>query len=231
MAKKSAALDDDTAPEATYSKYARTRRRILDAAAHFLSIKGYAGTRLSDVAEYADVQAPAIYYYFSSRDALIEEVMYSGIADMRAHLENVQAALPASTSPMERIMVAVEAHLRHELELSDYTSASIRNARQIPEPLRARQQREEAAYGLIWRRLFDDAVAHREMRADIDIRAAQMLVLGALNWAAEWYSPGRDSLDLLVSTAQALVRSGFSAAPVKPPSPSAAKASRSRARR
>ncbi len=51
------------------SKSARTRQRILDAAAHVLSVKGFAGgTRLSDVAEFAQLQAPAIYYYFSSRE-------------------------------------------------------------------------------------------------------------------------------------------------------------------
>ncbi|WP_293002253.1 TetR/AcrR family transcriptional regulator [Mycobacterium sp.] len=209
MAKKSSVLDDGTAPEATDSKYARTRRRILDAAAHFLTVKGYAGTRLSDVADYAEVQAPAIYYYFASRDDLIEEVMYSGIADMRVHLEDVLTALPDTTSPLDRITAAMEAHLRHELDLSDYTSASIRNARQIPEPLRARQQQEESAYGLIWRGLLEDAVASGEMRADLDVRAAQMLLLGALNWAAEWFIAGRDSLDLLVATAQALVRTGI----------------------
>jgi TetR/AcrR family transcriptional regulator, cholesterol catabolism regulator len=84
-----------------------------------LSIKGYAGTRLSDVAEYAEIQAPAIYYYFASRDDLIEEVMYSGIADMNKHLRLVLDALPPEASSMERILAPVEAHLRHELELSD----------------------------------------------------------------------------------------------------------------
>ena len=43
------------------SKSQRTRARILDAAAHVLSAKGYAGTRLTDVAKYAELQAPAIY--------------------------------------------------------------------------------------------------------------------------------------------------------------------------
>ena len=55
------------------SKSARTRQRILDAAAHVLSRKGYAGNRLADVAEHAELQAPAIYYYFSSREELVEE--------------------------------------------------------------------------------------------------------------------------------------------------------------
>src|ERR1700686_1953648 len=112
----------------TVSKSARTRCRILNAAAHILSVKGYAGTRLSDVAEYAEIQAPAIYYYFASRDDLIEEVMFSGIDEMGKHLQKVLDALPLETSPMDRIMAAVEAHLRHELELSDYATASIRNS-------------------------------------------------------------------------------------------------------
>jgi AcrR family transcriptional regulator len=192
------------------SKSARTRRRILNAAAHVLSAKGYAGTRLSDVAEYAEVQAPAIYYYFPSRDDLIEEVMYAGIAAMGEHLRGVLAALPPETSPTDRILAAVEAHLRHELELSDYASASIRNAGQIPDRLRARQLKEEASYGRIWRRLFEDARTTGQLRSDLDARLAQLLVIGALNWSAEWFDSRRSSVDAIVSNARALVRNGLS---------------------
>ena len=74
---------------------------------------------------------------------------------------------------MDKILAGVEAHLRHELELSDYASASIRNAGQIPERLRARQLKEEAAYGRIWRRLFDGARADGQLRSDLDARHAQ----------------------------------------------------------
>jgi TetR/AcrR family transcriptional regulator, cholesterol catabolism regulator len=212
VAKKSAVQREATSDEGT-SKSERTRSRILDAAAHVLSVRGYAGTRLSDVAEYAELQAPAIYYYFPSRDDLIEEVMYAGIADMRTHLQGVLDALPPETSPMDKILAAVEAHLRHELELSDYASASIRNAGQIPERLRARQLKEEAAYGRIWRRLFDEAHADGQLRGDLDARHAQLLVVGALNWSVEWFDPRRSSVDTIVSNAQVLVRNGLSPAP------------------
>jgi TetR/AcrR family transcriptional regulator, cholesterol catabolism regulator len=204
------------APADALSKSARTRSRILNAAAHVLSVKGYAGTRLSDVAEYAELQAPAIYYYFPSREDLIEEVMYAGIADMRRHLRVALDALPPETSPIDKILAAVEAHLRHELELSDYASASIRNAGQTPERLRARQLREEEAYGRIWRRLFDEARADGQLRDDLDPRLAQLLVIGALNWCAEWFDPRRSSVDTVVSNAQVLVRNGLSAAPPAP---------------
>ena len=144
MPRKSAASADSVRADDSDSKSARTRARILDAAAHVLSVKGYAGTRLSDVAEHAEIQAPAIYYYFASRDDLIEEVMFGGIDDMGKHLRGVLDALPPELSPMDRIVAAVEAHLRHELELSDYATASIRNSGQIPEQLRKRQQQAEA---------------------------------------------------------------------------------------
>jgi AcrR family transcriptional regulator len=212
VAKKSAVQREATSDDRA-SKSARTRSRILNAAAHVLSMKGYAGTRLSDVAEHAELQAPAIYYYFASRDDLIEEVMYAGIADMRKHLQSALQKLPPEISAMDKILAAVEAHLRHELELSDYASASIRNAGQIPEQLRARQLKEEAAYGRIWRRLFDEAWADGQLRNDLDARHAQLLVLGALNWSAEWFDPRRSSVDTIVSNAQVLVRNGLSPAP------------------
>jgi TetR/AcrR family transcriptional regulator, cholesterol catabolism regulator len=216
VAKKSV-VRQGAAPADALPKSARTRSRILNAAAHVLSVKGYAGTRLSDVAEYAELRAPAIYYYFPSREDLIEEVMYSGIADMRSHLQAALDALPAETSAIDKILAAVEAHLRHELELSDYASASIRNAGQIPERLRARQLKEEAAYGRIWRRLFDEARADGQLRDDLNARLAQLLVIGALNWCAEWFDPRRSSVDTVVSNAQVLVRNGLSAAPRSSP--------------
>lgn len=191
------------------SKAAQTRARILDAAAHVLSVKGYAGLRLNDVAAHADLQAPAIYYYYPSRDELIEEVMWVGIADMRKHVAAVLDALPAEAPPMDRLLAAVEAHLRHALEISDYATASIRNAGQVPLNIRKRQIQEEEQYGEIWRRIINDLARSGELRADFDLYIAQMLILGTLNWALEWWDPRRSSPAVLVANAQSFVRHGL----------------------
>lgn len=203
------------AQSATYdspeSKSARTRKRILDAAANVLSRNGYAGTRLSEVAELAELQAPSIYYHFASRDDLVEEVMWSGIADMHRHVSTILDALPDGTSSLDRIMVAVEAHLRHELEISDYTTAAIRNAAQVPQKIRARQLVEEAAYGNLWKKLFQDAADSGALSPDLDLVTARMLLLGALNWTSEWWTPETGSLDTVVRTVQAIIRGRFCA--------------------
>ena len=198
--------------EAGGSKSARTRERILNAAARVLSRKGYAGTRLSDVADEAEVQAPAIYYYFPSREALVEEVMWTGIARMREHVGKVLAALPAGVGPLKRIDAAVAEHLRYELDISDYTTAAIRNAGQVPDDIRTRYSAEAATYGEMWRQLLQDAAQAGLLRPGLEPMAARMLVLGALNWAAEWWDPRRGNLETVVRTAQSLVRNGLSPA-------------------
>ncbi|WP_370289732.1 TetR/AcrR family transcriptional regulator [Nocardioides sp.] len=190
----------------TDKKSARTRLRILDAAAKVLSTKGYAGMRLSDVAAEADLQAPAIYYYFSSRDDLVEEVMWVGLADMRAFLTTALADTPADATPMDRILVAVEAHLRHELEISDYATAAIRNSGLVPEQIEERHRAEEKKYGAIWRDLVKAAAEAGEIRDDLDPYLAQMLVMGTINWAAEWWKPQRATIDRVVANAQSYVR-------------------------
>ena len=223
--------DATAAAEEARSKSARTRERILDAAAHVLSRKGYAGTRLSDVAGQAEIQAPAIYYYFPSRDDLIEEVMWSGIAHMREHLAQILAALPPEADPLDRIDAAVGAHLRYCLEISDYTTASIRNAGQVPESIAIRYTAEASQYGDMWRKLLQDADNAGRLRPGLDPVAARMMVLGALNWAAEWWNPRRGSLDTVVRTAQSLVRHGLGVRPEGGDAADAGAARKARARK
>ncbi len=206
----------------------RTRQRILDAAAQVLSRQGYAGTRLTDVAEVAEIQPPAIYYYFPSREDLIEEVMWSGIAHMADHVQAQLDALPLEAAAMDRIEAAVESHLRYQLEISDYTTAAIRNAGQIPEHIRLRYNAEASRYGDIWRKLIQDAKDDGELRPELEPRAARMLVLGALNWAAEWWNPRRGSLEQVIRTAKIIVRNGLGSEPSAENAPSAQVRARSR---
>ena len=185
-------------------KAARTRRRLLDVTASVLARKGFAGTRLTDIAEEARVQAPAIYHYFASREELIEEVVYAGAVDMRAHVSGVLAELPDDLPPAARIAVAVEAHLRLELELSDYSRALIRNVNQLPPYVGERALKEITAYGELWRGLISDLDAAGQLRGDLD-HSARMIVLGALYWSVEWWNPERGNLDQVVAVAQSMI--------------------------
>ncbi|GAA4737029.1 TetR/AcrR family transcriptional regulator [Actinomycetospora chibensis] len=193
------------------TKSERTRERIVDATARALNARGYAGARLSDIAEIAEVQAPAIYYYFSSRDELIEEAVSVGLARTMELMSEALAQVPDGTPPMNRIRVAVAAHLNTLLTHSDHAAAAIRTVPQLPKEMRERQFDAQRAYLAIWRALLDDARTSGDLAQDIDVRAALMVVLGALNWTVEWWDPERGSLETVITTAQTLIEHGLAA--------------------
>lgn len=189
-----------------------TRERILDAAADVLNRKGYAGTRLGDIADLARLQAPTIYYYFPSREDLIQEVVQVGQRRVMARVEATLAELPPEAGPLDRIVAAVGAHLEVVLRESQYAAAAIRNAGQLPPSIREAQLLDQRRYGALWRGLVAAAVEAGEINPALDARAVRMLILGALNWAPEWWHADRGGgLGRTVATAQLFVRQGLAA--------------------
>jgi hypothetical protein len=43
----------------------------------------------------------------------------------------------------------------------------------------------------LWRWLLEEARKGGAIRADVDLSVARMAIVGALNWAADWYKPGK----------------------------------------
>jgi AcrR family transcriptional regulator len=199
----------DDGGDAADRKSARTRRRIVDAAAQVLVRRGYAGTRLSDVADVAQVQAPAIYYYFSSRDDLIDEAVAEGLARARTLVTEALAEAPTDLPAIERVSVAVAAHLSTLLTHSHHSAAAIRTVPQMPEEMRDRHRRAQRAYLDVWRDLLIAVRAEGDLDPDLDLGVALMVVIGALNWTAEWWDPSRGSLEGVIATAQQLVVGGL----------------------
>ncbi|MFZ2174895.1 MAG: TetR family transcriptional regulator [Rhodococcus sp. (in: high G+C Gram-positive bacteria)] len=197
-------------PTSSGRKSEATQERLLFAAAEVLSRKGVSETRLTDIAEVAGLRAPAVYYYFASRYDLISEVMSVGQSRLREHVAAALDSLPSETNPMDRICAAVAAHLEVELELSHFATAVTRNTGQLPDGIRERLREDSHAYSTLWRELMDAAFGAGEIRDDLDLRTARKLVIGALNWAPEWWRASEGSLADLVATTQSLIRHGLS---------------------
>ena len=130
-----------------------TRARILDSAALVFRNKGYAGTRLSDVAAAANTQAGSLYYHFPSREELVEEMLRVGQERTSGFVRRRVAALPEDASALDRLREAISAHLDTVVEIGDYTAATIRIIGQVPDEIRKRRIHEQREYGEFWRAL------------------------------------------------------------------------------
>lgn len=216
IASKNSAVNASTAnalqpSERRTRKSEQTRQRLLDAAAKVFRDKGYAGTRLADIAEAADMRTPGVYYYFASREDLVEEVLQAGVARAHDYVAERVAAVPEGSPALDRLRAAIEGHVQVSLEHGDYTSANIRIFGQLPDGIRQRHLSQQRAYGDLWRGLLKDARAAGELRADLDLSAVRMLILGALNWSVEWYRPGALTATEVAHIASTMICEGVSA--------------------
>jgi AcrR family transcriptional regulator len=192
-------------------KSEQTRQRLLDAAAKVFRDKGYAGARLADIAERAEMHVPGVYYYFDSKEALVEEVLRAGVARAFSFVEERVAAVPEGRPALDRLHAAIEGHVLVVLEIGDYTSANIRIFGQLPDEIRKRHLAQQRAYGDLWRGLLEDARAAGELRPELDLSVLRMLILGALNWTVEWYQPGTLSAAEVARNATTMICEGVRA--------------------
>ena len=182
----------------------RKRRQILDAAAKVLARRGYAATTLSEIAaEVGTAGAGSLYYHFDSREELIEELLRRGARVAYDRSRRAIEMLPRGASALERLTAAIRAHLRCVLVESDYARAAVRSTGQVPAPMWARVNAEFRGYGRFYDRLIAAAMNAGEIDASVNRSSLRMLLIGAINWAPEWYRPqgpasAREIEDLVV---------------------------------
>ena len=187
-----------------------TRARILDAAAHVFRHKGYALTRLSDIAKRAKTQTSSIYYYFESREAIVAEVLRIANERTNAFVNGAIAEIPPDATVREKITAAMRGHFAIVLSGDKYASAHMRIFDQIPEALREHFLRVmDENSQQVWRELFAEAKAAGEIREDLDMSVVRLLLLGMMNWSIEWYKPGRLTPDEIANQAAILLFEGM----------------------
>jgi AcrR family transcriptional regulator len=167
-----------------------TRRDDLTrAAARLFAERGFHGTSMGDLAEALGVQKGSLYSLTASKQQLLFETMREGARAFHAALDEVPEEAPA----VERIRLALRGHLRVVAEQLDVATVFTREWRYLEEAYRDEIVSERRRYEERFRAVFRDGVEAGELRPDVDVGAAALLVLSAANWAYTWLSPGGDT--------------------------------------
>ena len=90
-----------------------TRRAVLDAARALFGSKGYAQASVDEIAAAARVTKGAVYHHFANKEALFRAVHAEVEADAQAR---AAAALTAAGSPIDKIVIGVNAYLDAALD-------------------------------------------------------------------------------------------------------------------
>ncbi|MEU6588408.1 TetR/AcrR family transcriptional regulator [Streptomyces sp. NPDC046881] len=87
------------------ARASQKRRRLTAAAARVLHQQGVERTTLADIAREADVPVGNVYYYFKTKDELVQ----AALAEHQAHLDELTEVLDELPTPRDRLKALVEA--------------------------------------------------------------------------------------------------------------------------
>src|SRR2546430_4472352 len=168
------------------------RTELTRAAARLFAQKGYHGTSIGDLADALGVQKGSLYAHIESKADLLWEVARDGAAAFHAALD----AVPDDLSALERIGLALRAHLRVVAEQLDVATVFVREWRYLDGERREQFVAERRRYEERFRALFREGREHGELRTDLDDGTAALLALSAAHWAYTWLPPGTDTDEL-----------------------------------
>jgi len=182
-----------------------TRLRILQAAAKIFARNGYHLSLLGDIAREAGIHVTALYYYFDTKEHLVEEMLNRFAMAVNTKVLDAVQALPPDITYREKITAAAVTQLECIVTEADFMAAHSRVLYQVPQELRDRHFVYLRTGFYFWRALMKGAWDAGEIRRDFDPTIATQILMGSLNWTPEWYRPGgktpaeiaRDAVDIM----------------------------------
>jgi AcrR family transcriptional regulator len=197
------------------TKADRTRARLIQVAKRLYQEHGSDQVTVRRIAAAAKIEAGSIYYHFRSRDEIMRAVLESGVGGARDEVMQAIAEAGRDSSPLVRLRAALGAHLKYTLR--EHFSSRLKSIRRLPKRLRDRHMQQEREYAAIFARLLCEADKQGLLRPGFDLSVVRMLVLGALTWVAEWYTPdGPMTPDDVADELMKMLTTGIAKASSKP---------------
>lgn len=165
------------------------RAELVRTAARLFAERGYHGTSMGDIADAMGVQKASLYSLTESKQQLLYDAVRAGADAFHAALDAVDEEAHA----VERIRQALRGHLRVVAEQLDAATVFTREWRYLEGDLREEFVTERRRYEERWRELFREGVERGELRVDLSVPDAALVVLSAANWAYTWLREGSDT--------------------------------------
>lgn len=171
---------------------------LLGVAGRLFRERGYAATSLRDIAAAAGMLPGSVHYRFPTKELLLRTLMERG---MQRAIHEIRESIDASHDPLERMRLAMRAHLRLLVEGDDAIYVLLYELRSIEHEDRTAIVALRDAYDALWTGLLYAAVGAGQVRTGVDVHLVRLMVIGAINWTAQWYRPdGVRSTDAIADT-------------------------------
>ena len=180
------------------------RGELVKVAAQLFRQRGFHGTSTRDIAAAAGMQSGSIFYFFESKETILHAVMQDGMTQAAVSQNAALQALGARANGVERLSALVRNHLQIMVGgESDFIPVMLYEWRLLSDAQRMEVSAQKDAYEAQWMPALQ--ALHRTGKLKARPEIARLLIFGALNWTAQWFTEGRGlTLDELTEQALAL---------------------------
>ena len=166
---------------------ARTRdSEVLEKAIGIFYRKGFAATSVQDLANELGMLKSSLYYYISSKEALLRRIFEDSHAGA---MEAVGAVEEMDAPPLERIHAYLQRYAEWFLDNSERASLYAREWRYLTGEFYEEVVAQRAYYDDVLIRLVDEAKDRGEIPSGLHTRYCSYFVLGSLSSITDWYRP------------------------------------------
>jgi AcrR family transcriptional regulator len=169
--------------------------------------KGFAAATTREIAAAAGMLPGSLHYRFHSKEDLLLALMERGI---KRATSSVRLAITGVQDPIDRVRAALRAHLRLLVDEDEAIYVLLYEGRGLSGNSRRHMVRLRDQYDALWDGLLYAAAGTGKVRPDVDMKLLRLLLLGAANWTAQWFSAkGEYSPDDVADAYADIVLNGF----------------------
>lgn len=160
--------------------------RVLQAAARLFRDQGYAATSLRDVARAAGMLPGSLHYRYATKEDILSALMERAIDRL---IEGVLSATAAGTDPLDRMRLAIVAHVRILLSGEDSVYVLLYDWRSLSPAAERAIAKQRKRYEQFADELLAQAAAYAPVMPGVDLYLVRQFGFGAANWVAQWFDP------------------------------------------
>jgi AcrR family transcriptional regulator len=203
-ARRRAALDDGKAA------YLARREEIVEVAAHVFSDRGFEAATLRDVAAAMGTDRASLYYYFGSKEELLQEIVRQALG---RDIATAQAVKRSRASTKDKIAALIEAMVKGydanyphmHVYIEDLGRISRQDSEWSTDVIARTREYESIVHSILTKGQRDGT-----LRKDLPVELSALALFGMVNWMHRWYRPNiKWSPEEVAKTFTAIFLDGF----------------------
>ncbi len=166
---------------------------MIEVATRLFGERGYSGTTVRDIATQVGILPGSLYAHIGGKEEMLLEIVSSGIDRFVEMVDSV----PRNLAPRERLRSMIREHLRVVAANPQWAQVVFHQWRYLSTDSQTLVRKKRRNYEKYFADVISEGVQSGDFSENLDQHVTILVLLGSLNWSAEWLSPNDPRLDVI----------------------------------